>query len=159
MAAPLPSGLLTDPHQAAPASQRSGCLHAPFSDCSLLPICKTLPGIIACLFQLDFIPAFEKKRFSVVKSQFWGHQAWVTILLTYRPVVGLWQVMTLGFSTSNSKIRIMQQPPGTIVKIKLGWALGKCSVNGSGFSGNPLQYSCLEKPMDTEAWWGTVRSS
>ena len=27
MAAPLPSGLLTDPHQAAPASQRSGCLH------------------------------------------------------------------------------------------------------------------------------------
>ena len=47
MAAPLPSGLLTDPHQAAPASQRSGCLHAPFSDCSLLPICKTLPGIIA----------------------------------------------------------------------------------------------------------------
>ena len=47
MAAPLPSGLLTDPHQAAPASQRSGCLHAPFSDCSLLPICKTLTGIIA----------------------------------------------------------------------------------------------------------------
>lgn len=92
----------------------------PFSDCSLLPICKTLPGIndqtpvhvenspvAACLFQVDFIPAFEKKRFSVVKSQSWGHQAWVAILLTYRPVVGPWQVMTLGFSSSNSKIRII----------------------------------------------------
>ena len=24
-------------------------------------------------------------------------------------------------------------------------------------NGNPLQYSCLEKPMDREAWWATVR--
>ena len=35
------------------------------------------------------------------------------------------------------------------------------SVPGSGRSpgggyGNPLQYSCLENPMDTGAWWATV---
>ena len=24
-------------------------------------------------------------------------------------------------------------------------------------NGNPLQYSCLENPMDEEAWWATVR--
>ena len=23
-------------------------------------------------------------------------------------------------------------------------------------NGNPLQYSCLENPMDRGAWWGTV---
>ena len=23
-------------------------------------------------------------------------------------------------------------------------------------SGNPLQYACLENPMDTGAWWATV---
>ena len=23
--------------------------------------------------------------------------------------------------------------------------------------GNPLQYSCLENPMDREAWWATVQ--
>ena len=23
-------------------------------------------------------------------------------------------------------------------------------------NGNPLQYSCLESPMDREAWWATV---
>ena len=35
------------------------------------------------------------------------------------------------------------------------------SIPGLGRSpgeetGNPLQYSCLEKPMDGEAWWATV---
>ena len=36
------------------------------------------------------------------------------------------------------------------------------SVPGSGRSpgegnGNPLQYSCLENPMDRGAWWATVQ--
>ena len=36
-----------------------------------------------------------------------------------------------------------------------------CSIPGSGRSlgegnGNPLQYSCLENPMDGGAWWATV---
>ena len=35
------------------------------------------------------------------------------------------------------------------------------SIPGSGGSpggghGNPFQYSCLENPMDREAWWATV---
>ena len=35
------------------------------------------------------------------------------------------------------------------------------SIPGSGRSSgegndNPLQYSCLENSMDTEAWWATV---
>ena len=38
------------------------------------------------------------------------------------------------------------------------------SVPGSGRSpaeghGNPLQYSCLENPMDRGAWWATVHGS
>ena len=37
------------------------------------------------------------------------------------------------------------------------------SIPGSGRSsggghGNPLQYSCLENPMERGAWWGTVQS-
>jgi len=28
-------------------------------------------------------------------------------------------------------------------------------VEGEG-NGNPLQYSCLENPMDGGAWWATV---
>ena len=35
------------------------------------------------------------------------------------------------------------------------------SIPGSGGSpgegnGNPLQYPCLENPMDREAWWATI---
>ena len=32
--------------------------------------------------------------------------------------------------------------------------LGRSSGGGSG---NPLQYSCLENPMDGGAWWATVQ--
>ena len=28
-----------------------------------------------------------------------------------------------------------------------------------GGHGNPLQYSCLENPMDRGAWWATVHGS
>ena len=31
--------------------------------------------------------------------------------------------------------------------------LGRFPGEGNG---NPLQYSCLENPMDREAWWATV---
>ena len=38
------------------------------------------------------------------------------------------------------------------------------SIPGSGRSpgegnGNPLQYSCLENPMDRGAWWATVHGA
>ena len=29
-------------------------------------------------------------------------------------------------------------------------------VSPGGVHGNPLQYSCLESPMDGGAWWATV---
>ena len=32
---------------------------------------------------------------------------------------------------------------------------GLLTVSGEG-NGTPLQYSCLENPMDGEAWWATV---
>ena len=28
--------------------------------------------------------------------------------------------------------------------------------SSGGRNGNPLQYSCLENPMDRAAWWATV---
>ena len=37
--------------------------------------------------------------------------------------------------------------PGSIPR------LGRSRGQGNG---NPLQYSCLENPMDREAWWATV---
>ena len=50
-------------------------------------------------------------------------------------------------------------PDGAEVKACNVGGLG--SIPGMGRSpgegnGNPLQYSCLENPMDGEAWWATV---
>ena len=36
-----------------------------------------------------------------------------------------------------------------------GSILGSRRSPGEG-NGNPLQYSCLENPMDRRAWWATV---
>ena len=40
----------------------------------------------------------------------------------------------------------------------LGLIPGSGRSPGEG-NGNPLQYSCLENPMDGKAWWATVRGS
>ena len=52
-------------------------------------------------------------------------------------------------------------PGGSEVKASAQNAGDLGSIPGSGRSpgegnGNPLQYSCLENPMDREAWWATV---
>ena len=55
-------------------------------------------------------------------------------------------------------------PGGSVTKnlpANAGDAGGAGSIPGSGRSpgvenGNPLQYSCLENPMDRGAWWAVV---
>ena len=36
-------------------------------------------------------------------------------------------------------------------------SLGQEASPGEG-NGNPLQYSCLENPMDRGAWWATAQA-
>ena len=52
-------------------------------------------------------------------------------------------------------------PGGSVVKNLPANAGDMGLIPGSGRSpgegnGNPLQYSCLENPMDRGAWWATV---
>ena len=52
-------------------------------------------------------------------------------------------------------------PGGSVVKASARNAGDLDSIPGSGRSpgegnGNPLQYSCLENPMDGGAWWAIV---
>ena len=49
--------------------------------------------------------------------------------------------------------RVLQTP-----KISVGLISGLGRSPGEG-QGNPLQYSCLEKPMDRGAWWARVAKS
>ena len=40
----------------------------------------------------------------------------------------------------------------------LGWIPGSGRSPGGGY-GNPLQYSCVENPMDRGAWWATFQKA
>ena len=59
---------------------------------------------------------------------------------------------------------VLMLPGGSVVKnlpANAGGTRDVSSVPGSGRSsggrnGNPLQYSCLENPMDGGTWWATV---
>ena len=53
-------------------------------------------------------------------------------------------------------------PGGSVVQNTPAEARDTDSIPGSGRSpgegnGNPLQYSCLENPMDRGDWWATVQ--
>ena len=62
--------------------------------------------------------------------------------------MGIWVVpnIWLGFPGGS----MIKNPPASA-----GDAGHVGSIPGSG-NGNPLQYSCLENPMDRGAWWATV---
>jgi len=65
---------------------------------------------------------------------------------TERDVV---QIYTLGFpgGTRSKESTCNVGDPVLIPKSERSPGVG---------NGNPLQYSCLENPMDRGAWWGTV---
>ena len=67
-------------------------------------------------------------------------------------------------SSKMNKVHFRGFPDGSVVKnppANAGDARDVGSIPGSESSpgvgnGNPLQYSCLENPMDGGAWWATV---
>ena len=51
---------------------------------------------------------------------------------------------------------VVRNPPANAGYVRdAGLIPGSGKSPGEGH-GNPLQHSCLENPMDTEAWWATV---
>ena len=50
---------------------------------------------------------------------------------------------------------VKNPPPSAGDTIDSGSILSSGRSSGGG-NGNPLQYSCLENPMDRGAWWATV---
>ena len=71
---------------------------------------------------------------------------------------------------TNSLFTAMSIPLDSAVRVLTGGSDGKestCKAGDPGFipglerfsgegNGNPLQYSCLQNPMDGGAWWATV---
>ena len=51
-----------------------------------------------------------------------------------------------------SQVAVVMNPPANAGDTVLIPRLGRYLGIGNG---NPLQYSCVENPMDREAWWAT----
>ena len=65
------------------------------------------------------------------------------------------------FHSENIRPSIIKCPGSSDSKASAYHVGDQGSIPGSGRSpgegnGNPLQYSCLENPMDGEAWWATI---
>ena len=52
--------------------------------------------------------------------------------------------------------RVVKNPPANAGDIRDAGLIPGLGRFPGGGNGNPLQYSCLENPMDREAWWATV---
>ena len=65
--------------------------------------------------------------------------------------------MNLGLTDINSQVVLVikNTPANTGDTGDPGSIPGLGRSPGEG-NGNPLQYSCLENPMDRRAWWATV---
>ena len=51
---------------------------------------------------------------------------------------------------------VVNNPPGNTGDVRDTGSIPGLGRSSGGGNDNPLQYSCLENPMDREAWWATV---
>ena len=64
--------------------------------------------------------------------------------------------MRIYITWASQVLLVVENLPANAGDIRdVGSILGSGRSYGGGH-GNPLQYSCLENPMDRRAWWATV---
>ena len=51
---------------------------------------------------------------------------------------------------------VVKNPPANAGDIRDMSSISELGRSPGGGHGNPLQYSCLENPMDRGAWWATI---
>ena len=53
-------------------------------------------------------------------------------------------------------VLIVKHPPANVEDVRYATSIPGLGRSPGGGHGSPLQYSCLEYPMDRGAWWATV---
>ena len=51
---------------------------------------------------------------------------------------------------------VVKNPPANAEDAGEGGFIFRSGISPREGNGNPLQYSCLENPMDRGAWWATI---
>ena len=81
-------------------------------------------------------------------------------LLSPRVGMSTWDICTwILWSRASQVVLMVKNPPANSGDIRdRGLIPGLRRFPGGGH-GNPLQYSCLENPMDRGGWWATVHNA
>ena len=70
--------------------------------------------------------------------------------------MGIILTPTLGLLRVSQVALVVKNPSANAGDIRDAVSIPGSGRSPGGGHGNPLQYSCLENPMDRGAWWATV---
>ena len=71
-------------------------------------------------------------------------------MISFNHTVILWTLVKISGGT------MVQNPPANAGDIRDTGSISGLGRSPGERNGNPLQYSCLENPMNSRAWWATV---
>ena len=77
------------------------------------------------------------------------------IITVFALVLSITRIATVIYSVLSNGLLMAQQVKNPPANTQTG-SLPKSGKSPGGGNGYPLQYSCLENPMDRGAWWATV---
>ena len=77
----------------------------------------------------------------------------MSISIILKPIL---QMCTVGHRASHVAL-VVKTLPANAGDIRDTSLIPESGRFPGGWHGNPLQYSCLENPMEREAWWATVQ--
>jgi len=65
-------------------------------------------------------------------------------------------IQSLLYARVSQVVLVVKNPPANAVDVRDVGSISGWGRSPEGGHGNPLQYSCLENPMDRGAWWAMV---
>ena len=66
------------------------------------------------------------------------------------------QLLCYILSWASSWALVVKNPPARAGGVRDSGSIPGLERSPGGGNGNPLQYSCLENPMDRGVWWATI---
>jgi len=97
-----------------------------------------------------FLPGESQGRGSLVGCRLWGRTEWDTTEATEHARL----------HTSRERAAqvalVVKNPPANAGDIRVADLIPESGRSTGGGHSNPVQYSCLENPMDRGAWWTMV---
>ena len=101
----------------------------------------------------DYSASINSKLYSTIDWRF------VPQIHMFKPILSMWWYLEVWPLEGASQVAlVVKHPPATAGDKRDTVLISESGRSPREGHGNPLQYLCLENPMDTGAWWATVHS-